>query len=454
MRHPASITPSVAQAAATMLAVAAVVVAAAPAPAAAQEAVVEGPGYEIAEGTVLHPGVGIETGVVSNVFYEQGGGVTAPVLRLRGSFAIASQGNEDPGEAVLLMDPDEVGDAEGKRGAPTLDFRLSGHLVREQYLVSSDGAAGYRVSEQSNFYGGLDAHVMTMPQGVTSLFVDDQLLRVTGPRSYESASSLNRVINHLSAGARFRPGNGALELRGQYENTVDVFESSDSSFANRLQHLLRVQAAWKFLPVTRFFFDGSFGYFGPLSGAAAGGCASGGLQKCRSMPLRLELGAASAITQVTTVRAHAGFGKGFYEAGQDFTNVLFGAELGMRYSPMGRFTVSYEYGFEDSVQANFYRDHTLAGRVDHQIDLILLEAGLDLRLRGYRGIPQVLGPPSRDDLIVHLFGKGHYLYRDWLAFTAELDLVSDQTGYQYTYMSLDDPSYQRILFQLGAVAAF
>ena len=452
-----------AQASTTMLAVASavlvvlVVLVIAHAPAAAQEAVVEGPGYEIAEGTVLHPSVGMETGVVSNVFYEASGGRTAPVLRLRGSFAIASQGNEPPGEDILLLDPDEVGDVEGKRRAPTLDFRLSGYLEREQYLVANgDEPAGYRVSQQSNFHGGLDAHLMTMPQGDTSLFVDDELVRITGPRSYESAGSLNRVINHLSAGARFRPGNGALEFRGQYENTVDVFESSASSFANRIQHLLRGQAAWRFLPVTRFFFDGSIGYFGPLSdvGGATGGCESGGLQKCRSIPLRLQLGAASAITQVTTVRAHAGFGKGFYQAGQDFTNALFGAELGMRYSPMGRFTVSYDYGFEDSVQANFYRDHTLAARVDHQIDLILVKAGMDLRLRGYRGIPQALGPPSRDDLILRVFGKGHYLYRDWLAFTAELDVVVDQTSYRYNYMNLDDPSYQRILFQLGAVAAF
>src|ERR1043165_5421314 len=43
---------------------------------------VSGAGIKVGEGTVLQPQVGLETGVVSNVFYQDTGGVTAGLLRL------------------------------------------------------------------------------------------------------------------------------------------------------------------------------------------------------------------------------------------------------------------------------------------------------------------------------------------------------------------------------------
>ena len=43
---------------------------------------VEGSGVKVGEGTVLHPIVGVETGVVSNVFYEDVNSNTNALLRL------------------------------------------------------------------------------------------------------------------------------------------------------------------------------------------------------------------------------------------------------------------------------------------------------------------------------------------------------------------------------------
>src|SRR5947208_2613222 len=44
--------------------------------------VVRGAGIKVGEGTIFRPQVGIETGVVSNVFYQPDGPVTAGLLRL------------------------------------------------------------------------------------------------------------------------------------------------------------------------------------------------------------------------------------------------------------------------------------------------------------------------------------------------------------------------------------
>src|SRR5262245_42696494 len=89
-----------------------VLLAATTAPAAAQDAVVEGPGYEISEGTVLHPTVSVETGYISNVFYEDVTPVASAVVRLIGAFSIASQANKPANEvdSDIVAEADEEGE--------------------------------------------------------------------------------------------------------------------------------------------------------------------------------------------------------------------------------------------------------------------------------------------------------------------------------------------------------
>ncbi|ACY12949.1 hypothetical protein [Haliangium ochraceum] len=418
--------------------------------AAAQSPVVEGPGIRVGEGTVIHPSVGVLTGVLSNPFYESSDPNPVPVVHLRGAFTIASQHSRPAGELALLHSDEERSDA-----APALEFRFGAHVDAEWYLSGDEQTAQRLVS------GGLSGHVLTAPRGPVSVFADDTLVRVSQPVNFDYAPwrNLNRIINRFAGGVQVRPGGGAFRFALQYENTIDAFESSDSSFANRIHHLARARGEWQFLPRTRFFLDGSWGYFGPLSGASCE------LLKRESRPLRVLGGASTALTELTSLRAHIGYGNGYYQSrgaagcmdvgNEDFNNVLLGAELGFRYSPLGRLSVTYEYDFQDSLQANYFTDHALIARVIHQIDRVQLFSGLDLRLRHYAGImPALSGPAgemSRDDIIVRLFGRAHYVFRDWLAFTAELDLVSDSTDFTYN----GDPlGYNRTELRIGTVAAF
>lgn len=415
-------------------------IALAAAPAWAQEAVVEGPGYPLGEGTVVHPSVAAETAFISNVFYEDQSSIAAPVIRVLASAAISSENNRRAGTVEPVA---ESADEDQAKAAPTLDFRLSGRLGYEQYVHTN-----VSVTEQSNLSAGLNGHLEVLPASQVSFLLDNDFVRDTRPRNFESPGDLNRDINRLRLAGRYRPGNGALELRLGLENTLDRFESSGSAFANRLQTLLRARAEWQFLPITRFFFDTSYGFFGGLGG---------GSTKVASNPLRIQLGAATAITEITTVRSHIGFGKGFYASGPEFTNVLFGTELGLRYSPVGRFTVAYDYGFEDSINANFYTDHAIVAKVDQQIETVLLDAGAQLRLRTYQGVllMETDGAETRNDLILRVYGRGNYLYRDWLAFSGSVDVVTDQTEFtSMTETGTDNPSYTRVDVSVGVTAAF
>lgn len=428
----------------------------------AQEVVVEGKGYAVGEGTMLHANGGVEAGVDSNVFYADGavdpGVVAAPILRVMGNVAIASEYNKpDADKQSVLSVEDESSTITGEpveldQPKPDWDFRIALQLGYNQYIGVGHSSPrtdiNYSISEQSNLSGSLDTHVESNPEGQLSFILNNNLVRDNRPRNFVSSGLLSRWNNQLQAGVRYRPGSGALEFQARYENLIDRFDAKNivpnAQLANRINHLARVKAEWQFLPITRFFFDGSFGFFGPLGSAFQ--------EKVASFPLRLQLGVASLITQNTSVRAHAGFGKGFYTAGPDFTMALFGGEFGWRYSPVGRITFAYEYDFRDSINANFYRDHALVAKVDHQIDRFLIDLGVQARLRGYRGVFASVGPPDRDDLILSARAKGHYLTRDWLAFNAMLDIAVDSTGYR-DFLG-DDPSFTRVEFILGAVAAY
>lgn len=420
-------------------------------PAAAQETIVEGPGYEVGEGTVIHPSVGMTTGLLYNAFYERETPQSTPVVHVRGAVSIASQGSRPKNEIELLEGGARVDPT--RDTAPSLEFRAGALLDLELYTTTNETVARRLLS------GALTGHILTAPRGPVSFYADEIFTRVSTPVNYESyGNDLNRIINRFTGGVQFRPGGGAFRFAAQYENTTDVFESARSSFANRMLHLGRGRAEWQFLPITRFFFDTSWGFSGSLNRASCDEI------KRTSRPLRIQAGASTALTELTSLRAHVGYGKGFYQARgddcgdlgtPDFSNVLLGAELGYRYSPLGRLSVTYEYDFQDSIQANYYRDHALVGRLINQVDLVMLQAGIDIRQRLYVGVPAALrcdsGLDTRDDLILRLSGKGYYLYRDWLGFTASLDIVNDSTSCVHDGRQ---QGYTRTELQIGAVAAF
>lgn len=404
-----------------------------------QDAIVEGPGHEISEGTVIHPAAGFETGVDSNVFYEEDSPSVAGIARLMFRFAIASQHNKPTAEENLIDASAPDGD-EGD-SAPKLDFRLAGKLFALKYISTNP-----RVTDQDTIGGEGKAHVSVFPQGTVRFDLDERFIRDTRPQNFETRGSLNRAINHLRLGLVYQPGGRALQVGARYENTIDRFESEASAFANRLQHTVGAGVDWHFLPITKLSFDASFGFFGGLGSDST---------KVSSNPLRVQAGIATALTEATQLRAHLGYANGFYASGANFNMALFGAELGFRYSQMGRVRISFDHDFRDSVNANFHRDYSLAVRVDQQLGLLVLEAAAGAKLRGYRGVPMNVGPAARDDVILHGGVKAFYLFRDWLAAMARLEAVSDQTDYRSSFGGAsDDPSYSRVEVVGGVTAAF
>lgn len=417
------------------------------APAASATAIVEGPGIKVGEGTVIHPIFGAETGVISNVFREDDGGATSGILRLIGELGI---GTLSPQRLEMAQGPlaartgEEDATASTAPSKGSLEFRADLSVAYDEYLTTNEA-----VRKQRDLAISAGLRAIALPMSTWSIAFDDQFTRETRPTNFESRSGIDRDINSLRLQLLFQPRLRTLAAALRFENRIDVFEADDHDFANRLQNTIGLRVNWQFLPVTRFYADASLGFFSGLGNDS---------NKVSSMPLRLLLGGQSAITTKTTVNTRIGFGKGFYSSGPDFTNVIFGADIGYRYSPVGRVTFLYDFDFGDSINANYYRDHAFKSTIEQQFAPFVVQGSAELRFRGYRGINQtvdLVGPADRDDLIFALTLGGHYNFRDWFAATLNYSLVTDQTSYEYMTVDgyADDPSYTRQELMVGVRAA-
>ena len=416
-------------------------------PALAQEAVVEGPGVALGEGAVFHPSVSLETGVISNVFYEDGSRpgndpVVSAIARLIAGFSIASQSHKPAGEVEPAIETEDQ--VEEPPPPANIDFRFGGAFILNGYLSDNES-----VRDQTDIGVGLNGDVIFLPEGNVSFRLTDEFIRDARPANFESTHNLNRDYNHFTGGMMVQPVGRTISVGARYENTIDRFESDDAAFANRIQHLIALRGEWRLYPYTKFFADTSLGFFDALG--------SEGMDfKSPSTPLRIQVGVGTALTEVTTLRGYIGYANGFYDEGPNFSNAIGGAEFGYRYTEYGRFRIIADYNFQDSLQANFFRDYSLLGRIDHQFGLFVLGAHAGVRLRTYRGVPTALGgAEDRDDVIFTAALNGAYLLRDWLAITARVEALVDSTD--YTYMAggvTDSPEFTRYEAYLGVSAAF
>jgi hypothetical protein len=400
--------------------------------AAAQDVLIQGPGVKVGESTVLRPRVGVEGGVVSNLFYEEDGGVSTGVLRLLAALDITPAGE------------DRLGNDEA--AAPKIDFLAGLNLQYSEYVSSNERARAQRDLDVNALAG-----VTFNPRGTLAFALRDEFTRATRPTNFESSKDLDRDINHFEAEALYHPGGRMITISARYENTIDLFESLD--FADRIQHLVGVRGNWKFFPYSQTWLDASLGFFGPLGANELAGMA----YKVSSNPLRIVAGLDTLLTELVTIKAYVGYANGFYDEGPSYSTVVGGIEGGWRYVPFGRVVAGYSYDVSDSINANFFKEHHLRLALNQQIRTIFLTAGLGARFRSYEGIPMAVGgsAETRNDFILEARLRAAYIMRDRFSFYADYSVGSDQTDFRSTVDGqIDDPSYVRHEFVVGASAAF
>jgi hypothetical protein len=395
---------------------------------------VEGPGIKIGEGTVLHPIFGLETGYDSNVFYESTNPHGAALLRLLAQIGTGSLPNARL--AGGEEQPTDLGSFQYRA-----DLRASYDLVLSgNDAVSGTGGLGL----------GASLHGLANPMGRWSFGIDEDFVRLIRAANFETDANTDRDINNLQLKLVYHPSDSAFGGFLYYNNTIDVFERAQQNFADRMFNRIGVHPTWQWLPQTQVYLD--------VSEALVTGISSSTdvVKKVNSYPFTALAGLATLFTLKTTFNVFAGYTNGFYSSGPSFSAPVLGAAVGYRYSPLGRITAQYMLQYQDSINANYYRDHIIQVSLQQIVAPFLFMVQPEIHFREYTGVDVVQGSPVRDDVIYMLVAGVHYTLKSRFEATLDYRFSAVQTDYRYQPLGggvTDDPSYVRHEVLLGVRVA-
>ncbi|HET9621092.1 MAG TPA: hypothetical protein VFP84_06990 [Kofleriaceae bacterium] len=416
--------------------------------------IVSGAGVRVGEGTTLRPQVGLETGYVSNVFYTNNAPIGAGLLRVLAEVGAGSLPSQRLLERSTSQgtDPNDALQSPTYGGNPTSagDFQYSFNLYAayDQYLSGNDA-----VTSQGGLSGGLLFRGIVNPQAPLQLAFQEHFEREIRATNFESNDDTNRDVNNLDLRINLFPTGRSLGGFLYYQNTIDVFEEGTQQFANRLQNVLGLHVNWQWLPLTRVYVDVSGGYYTGVGAKS---------EKINSYPLVAIAGIQTALSLNTVLNAYAGYTNGFYASGPSYSSPLGGVFLGYRYSPLGRFTLRYGFEHQDSINANFYRDHVVQASLEQFFAPVLFYVRPELRFREYDGTI-VMGTAgagvsglTRNDTIIAATVGARYNFRDWIAATLDYELQMVSTDFRYDPGTGQpfNPSYTRHELLLGVRAAY
>ena len=400
--------------------------------------IVEGDGVKVGEGTVLHPAFGMETGYISNVFYN-GSPTGAALLRVMAQLSVASLSPDRLDPSQDRLDPNMVDDTPMNPEAVSVgsfQYRANLSLSYDQ-MLSNDSTV--------NKTGGLGVGAlfrgMANPQGTLSLGVFEDYTRFIRAANFETSDNTNRDINALNVLGYLHPPGRSVSGYLYYNNTIDVFESSDAQpYPDRVMNQVGIHPMWKVFPRTSLYADASIGYDTGIGSSPASQA------KPTSYPLMLRAGVSTLLSLKLTANVSGGYTNGFYSAGPSYSAPFVDAYLEYRYSPLGKMGIWYSLAYLDSVNANYYRDHAIRGYLEQLVDPFALLIQTELHFREYQGtsIMDVNGGNVRDDTIFAVMAGAHYNFRNWLAVTLDYRLSTVQTDYRYLTQGMPvDPSYVR-----------
>jgi hypothetical protein len=395
---------------------------------------VEGPGVKIGESTVIHPVVGFETGFVSNVFYSADNPTPGGVLRLLAQVGAGSL------EGIRLSSPNESDD-NGQNGGE-FQYRASVRASYDEMLGGSD-SSGQAVGDTGGLGLGALFRGLANPMGTWSFGFNEEFVRLIRAANFETDANTNRDINTLALRVLLHPHDSTLGGWLSFTNTVDVFERSQQQFANRMLNQGDLYVQWRWLPQTTLFGDVSFGINGGI----------GSSKKVSSFPLTVQAGIQTLLSLKTTFSFHGGYTNGFYSTGQSYSSPTIGADLGYRYSPMGRIALTYDWMYEDSVNANYYRDHVVRMWLQQLVVPFVFMAQPEIHFREYSGVSTIVpgAMDTRDDTIISVVAGVHYIFRNWIAGTLDYRFTDVSTNFRYMAGTTpnENPSFVRHELLLG-----
>ncbi|MBX3272827.1 MAG: hypothetical protein KF729_21370 [Sandaracinaceae bacterium] len=388
----------------------------------------QGPGFQLGD-FELHPGLGVEIGYDSNLYYSQDGAGRIPfrdsaILRAVAHLMISSRG---PARR-------EGGEGAGEEGhdaaLPAVRFR--GGLSGSFYHFFND-------ENRTNMEVDADLELTILPGRPFSIVLANTFGRRIRPFTelVVEGTSFARLQNDGGIRFDFQTDGGVLRVSAGYNIALNFFEDAPFGYGNSLRHAITLSETFRFLPQTAIIHDTSvriIDFFGP-PGLRTPEVNDGIL-------VRTRVGLNGAITPEFSVLGMVGYGAGFFEphsptVEQEFESLVAQVEARWQILPNVRLSFGYDRDFYPSLIGNFYRMDRGYIRTQFLIDRVFL-LGADVSLgyfefgRLYDNMGGLLGTGAdRDDIrfLGSLFAE--YRFTDWLGVNATFNYRGTFTDYQY-----------------------
>jgi len=378
----------------------------------------EGPGFKVGR-LVLHPGLSLQGGYDSNVFLQSSDEEGSFILRLEGYLDVATVGavRRIEGEANAI-EPQKV---EFRGGVGARFYHYFNQRVADN--VGADANVDFSYN----------------PSKVFTLQIRDEFRRTIRPFSNPNTTSgttisYGRNINAASLALVGRSKSQVLEGSVGYTNYVQFFDASLYAYANTMSHHVPVSLSWRFFPSSALVYTVEYinqTYLNPEQVLDSPTSLS---NNNRVLTL---IGYNGAITERTLLTAMIGYTAGFYEAAQNFDDVIARANLSWR----PRATIVFTTGFDRNVRPSFIGNYTTINRLRANARFTLAGA-LDLGVNAWVSFDKsglALSPDGtpignslhRKDTRLQASVFAEYRFKAWLALFGEAGYLADYTGFQY-----------------------
>jgi hypothetical protein len=384
-------------------------------------------GIQLAEGVLLHTGVGVEAGYDSNVFYAATNPQGSSIIRVMPFADVTNATRTGPVSKTL-----------------TFDLR-AGLLYRHYFSEATD------IQPYSNAWNPNAGVSLNLGGGQLGFGIADVFARIEDPPYQGQNGVLERNNNQASAELRWSPGGGRLSSTLRFTNMVDIYSAS-YAYANAMTNTLMLDVSWKWLPKTAVFVNiqqGYVFYFNDNVTVTDVVNNTMNMGKASSFPLYATAGLRGLLTEKTSGNLTLGYVNAFYASGAStggFVGSTFAdLNFALRPTQLSRVVLGARHDFLNSVISNFsYEDTIYASYVQQVAGRLALDLSGRFARLDYQGN---FVDPAQAGRIDHYWQLGatlDYFMRNWAYLGVGYSLLDNSSN-----IAADSYLKQQVFARLG-----